>query len=156
LSSEGAIVGVFSLITGADCTSEMVLNTYTQVPPFKQLAMQAFEAAGAEPWLEGQPVPGSEPDGGAGGAGGDGGAAGAGGEDASGGNPEMGGSPATGGSPSTGGSPATGGSGAGTQARRRSTQDSGCHFVAPGPSGTAPAGFLLLAVAAGFTWRRRA
>jgi len=49
LSSEtGAVVGVLSLTHGG-CQSDLARNVYTDLAPFEELALRAFEAAGAEP-----------------------------------------------------------------------------------------------------------
>lgn len=75
-----AVVGVVSRgqNTSTDGTGKGCLgtqHTFMQTAPFKALVLQAFASAGGEPWLEGQPQPGT----GGGGAGGSGGQAGAGG-----------------------------------------------------------------------------
>jgi hypothetical protein len=46
----GAVLGVFSVLQGS-CGSELSNSVYTQVVPFRDLALLAFEAAGAEPLL---------------------------------------------------------------------------------------------------------
>jgi len=56
LSSEHAVMGVFSL-AATDCTVEGAWNVFTQVAAFHELLGEAFEAAGAEPWFEGDPGP---------------------------------------------------------------------------------------------------
>jgi MYXO-CTERM domain-containing protein len=43
--------------TGTDGTSYKAYNLYTRVDGFKDLIMQAFQEAGADPWLEGGPDP---------------------------------------------------------------------------------------------------
>lgn len=48
----GALLGVYSLAAGPSCTGVGIRNVYTSLLPFSQLALQAFEAAGAEPLLE--------------------------------------------------------------------------------------------------------
>lgn len=48
----GALLGVYSLAAGPSCTGVGIRNVYTSLVPFSQLALQAFEAAGAEPLLE--------------------------------------------------------------------------------------------------------
>lgn len=53
LSEEtGALLGVYSLTAGRSCTGIGIRNIYTSLPPFSALALEAFEAAGAEPLLE--------------------------------------------------------------------------------------------------------
>jgi hypothetical protein len=54
----GAVVGVLSLSNG-DCQSDLARNVYTELAPFEELALRAFEAAGAEPLLEPGPETGS-------------------------------------------------------------------------------------------------
>ena len=68
LSSHDAVTGVFSFSTPADCAVDGVHNFYTQLAPFASLAREAFAAADAEPWLEGERPPWDA--GGAAGAGG--------------------------------------------------------------------------------------
>jgi hypothetical protein len=53
----GAVLGVFSVLHDT-CGSEISASVYTQLAPFRELAMQAFQSAGAEPWLEGRSEPG--------------------------------------------------------------------------------------------------
>ncbi|HKY36438.1 MAG TPA: trypsin-like serine protease [Polyangiaceae bacterium] len=53
----GAVLGVYSLQEGGNCTSANVRHHLTHVPPFQALIAEAFTAAGSEPRLE----PGSEP-----------------------------------------------------------------------------------------------
>jgi hypothetical protein len=48
----GALVGVYSLTAGASCTGAGIRNVYTSLSSFSSLALQAFEAAGAEPVLD--------------------------------------------------------------------------------------------------------
>lgn len=48
----GALLGVYSLAAGPSCTSVGIRNVFTSLLPFSSLALQAFEAAGAEPQLE--------------------------------------------------------------------------------------------------------
>ncbi len=151
LSSEGAVVGVFSMTNG-DCASDRVRNTYTQLMPFKNLALQAFEAAGAEPWLEGASGPGEEPDAGVAGAAGAAGGPGAGGEPSTGGAPSAGGAPSNAGAPSSTGGASTGGSA--PTGRRRSSGESGCRLAAS-PVGSSGWAALVLVGAAGLTRRRR-
>lgn len=58
----GALLGVYSLAAGPSCTSVGIRNVYTSLAPFSELALQAFEAAGAEPLLEErEPEPESPP-----------------------------------------------------------------------------------------------
>jgi hypothetical protein len=54
----GAALGVLSLIHG-NCGAELGASGYTELASFADLARRAFDAAGAEPWLEGEPVPGT-------------------------------------------------------------------------------------------------
>ncbi len=54
LSSAGAVMGVFSL-SATDCTLDGAWNVFTQVAPFYDLVSEAFVAAEAEPWFEGDP-----------------------------------------------------------------------------------------------------
>jgi hypothetical protein len=48
----GALVGVYSLTAGASCTGAGIRNVYTSLSSFSNLALDAFEAAGAEPVLD--------------------------------------------------------------------------------------------------------
>lgn len=64
LAASGAIIGVVSRGGNAtrptsDPASSCIggENLYTKVSPFKELIMTAFEAVGAEPWLENGPDP---------------------------------------------------------------------------------------------------
>ncbi len=57
----GAVTGVYSAYIG-DCGSAQVRNFYTSLSSFDELILGAFEAAGATPWLAGEPEP--MPDGG--------------------------------------------------------------------------------------------
>lgn len=67
LSASGAVIGVASRVDGSSCTSSLAVDYYSCLAPYAELAEQAFEAAGAEPWREGTPPPG--PGGAAGAAG---------------------------------------------------------------------------------------
>ncbi|HEY3499002.1 MAG TPA: trypsin-like serine protease, partial [Polyangiaceae bacterium] len=51
LSDTGAIAGVHSIRSG-HCTSALVRNTYTEIAPYADLVLSAFERAGATPRLE--------------------------------------------------------------------------------------------------------
>jgi hypothetical protein len=65
-SQTGAVIGVVSRggngtndprNPAGSCLGTNTQNYYTQTTAFKDLILQAFEAAGAEPWIEGQPDP---------------------------------------------------------------------------------------------------
>lgn len=65
-TSTGAVVGVVSRSLGGgegelgqvgSCLGADMRTGYSQVAGFKSLIMKGFEAAAAEPWLEGQPNP---------------------------------------------------------------------------------------------------
>jgi hypothetical protein len=56
----GALVGVYSLAVGNNCTTQGVRNVYTKLSPFRSLVDQAFASAGYEPLLE--PPDPNEPD----------------------------------------------------------------------------------------------
>lgn len=60
LTEAGAVTGVFSYMLG-DCQDEEVRNLFTQVGVFKDFVLEAFDRAGATPWLEGEPRPGTVP-----------------------------------------------------------------------------------------------
>ncbi|MFO7180602.1 MAG: trypsin-like serine protease [Pseudomonadota bacterium] len=61
LSEEtGALTGVYSLAPASNCMTPNVRNVYTRLAPFRDLVLQAFEAAGMEPDLE-PPDPDPEP-----------------------------------------------------------------------------------------------
>ena len=66
--STGAIVGVVSrggggqaedagIVPAEGCVGSFAQNIYTSVAPFRDLVLQAYETAGATPWLEGQANP---------------------------------------------------------------------------------------------------
>jgi MYXO-CTERM domain-containing protein len=65
LAQTGAIVGVVSRGGNGSGGSQSdpsagcigAENLYTKVAPFKDLILQAYDEAGAEPWLEGEPDP---------------------------------------------------------------------------------------------------
>jgi uncharacterized protein (TIGR03382 family) len=64
LSTGGAVLGVYSTnVVG--CEGSSARNFFTSVSQFRPLVLDAYEAAGATPWLEGQKRPGVWPDGGA-------------------------------------------------------------------------------------------
>lgn len=70
ISDRGAVAGVFSKVVGS-CTAPSAVDTFTQVAPFAtNLVLPAFQAAGYEPWLEGNSEPGLYGTGGASGTGG--------------------------------------------------------------------------------------
>lgn len=48
----GGLVGVYSLAAGGACTGVGVRNVFTRLSSYSALALQAFEAAGAEPLLD--------------------------------------------------------------------------------------------------------
>ncbi len=52
----GAVVGVLSLLAGS-CGSDLGSSAYTELAPFRELAVEAFHAAGADWWLEGDASP---------------------------------------------------------------------------------------------------
>lgn len=60
-SKEGAVVGVYSTLVGG-CTGPGARNFYTMLSEFQPLVLQAYELAGATPWLSGQTAPGQEPE----------------------------------------------------------------------------------------------
>lgn len=62
----GALVGVYSLVSGASCTAIGVRNVYTRLEPFASLVQSAFDFAAQTPILE--PVTGGEDAGVAGGS----------------------------------------------------------------------------------------
>jgi hypothetical protein len=176
LSEEtNAVIGVSSILNGANCRSPGVTNIFTQVSPFESLIRKALTEAGHEPVLEVDPNAGGE--GGAGGNGDVGGApgnAGAGNEPqetggagdvpngAGGSNPATGGTGAVGGTQTTdggtGGSANETGATAGTNGSQGSgSRRSGCACrMAPEPGRHMPAGLIggLFAVL-GFAARRR-
>jgi hypothetical protein len=57
----GALAGVYSLASGANCTTTSVRNIYTRLSPFNPLVQQAFAASGYEPVLEPYEAP-TEPE----------------------------------------------------------------------------------------------
>lgn len=54
----GAVTGVTSTAT-QDCLDPEATSVYTHVAKFKDLLLSAYAAAGAEPWFEGDPRPGT-------------------------------------------------------------------------------------------------
>jgi hypothetical protein len=46
------VVGVYSLLTTSTCSALGARNVFTKVAPFRDLLVEAFAAAGAEPVLE--------------------------------------------------------------------------------------------------------
>lgn len=52
----GALVGVYSLTVGEDCTGVGVRNIYTNLSLYSSLARQAFQAAGHDPILDPKPT----------------------------------------------------------------------------------------------------
>jgi trypsin len=57
----GALVGVYSLTAGTSCTGIGIRNVYTSINLYSKLALQAFEAAGAEPILDEAPPEAEKP-----------------------------------------------------------------------------------------------
>jgi trypsin len=57
----GALVGVYSLAAGSSCTAIGTRNVYSSLNLFSKLALQAFEAAGAEPILDEAPPEAEKP-----------------------------------------------------------------------------------------------
>jgi uncharacterized protein (TIGR03382 family) len=57
----GALIGVYSLTSGDSCTGVGVRNVFTSLSLFSSVALEAFEAAGAEPILDEPPEPDSRP-----------------------------------------------------------------------------------------------
>jgi MYXO-CTERM domain-containing protein len=103
----GALIGVYSLVSGASCTAVGVRNVYTRLEPFADLVQSAFDFAAQTPIME----PGAD-DAGVGGQA-------AGGDSASGGNaPVSGGGTSLVGASSAGAGARPGGSG--------SSQDGSC------------------------------
>ena len=71
LTDRGAVAGVYSKVVGT-CTAATAVDTFTEVAPFvNDLILPAFQAAGYEPWLEGNSEPGLYGTGGSNGTGGD-------------------------------------------------------------------------------------
>jgi hypothetical protein len=58
----GALLGVYSLQQGENCTASGVRHQMVHVPPFATLITEAFSAAGCEPVLETGPTPEPQPD----------------------------------------------------------------------------------------------
>jgi trypsin len=57
----GALVGVYSLTAGTSCTGIGIRNVYTSLNLYSNLALQAFDAAGAEPILDEAPPEAEKP-----------------------------------------------------------------------------------------------
>jgi hypothetical protein len=53
----GAVTAVFSLLAGDLCSARGTRIVFTRAAPFRNLAEQAFAAAGHAPWLDGEPDP---------------------------------------------------------------------------------------------------
>ena len=51
----GGLVGVYSLTAGESCTGIGIRNVYTSLSLFSSIALQAFDAAGADPVLDPKP-----------------------------------------------------------------------------------------------------
>jgi hypothetical protein len=58
----GALVGVYSLAAGEDCTGIGVRNVYTSLSLFSSLARQAFAASGYDPIIDPKPAEAAAPD----------------------------------------------------------------------------------------------
>jgi uncharacterized protein (TIGR03382 family) len=58
LSEQGAVLGVYSTNLGG-CAGSGARNFFTMLSGFGPLIRSAYEAAGATPWLEGEPAPGT-------------------------------------------------------------------------------------------------
>lgn len=58
ISAQGAVLGVYST-NSAGCSGSGARNFFTMLSGFGPLIREAYAAAGAEPWLEGQPPPGT-------------------------------------------------------------------------------------------------
>jgi MYXO-CTERM domain-containing protein len=52
----GALLGVYSISAGLDCSALGVRNMYTALAPFEPLVLEALDYAGREPLLEAAPV----------------------------------------------------------------------------------------------------
>lgn len=73
VAASGAVVGVVSRggngkepsqsDPSVSCVGDNATNLYTKLSPFKDLLLQGYEAAGAEPWFEGEPDPRKAKDG---------------------------------------------------------------------------------------------
>jgi len=59
-SEQGAVLGVYST-NAAGCVGLSARNYFTMLSEFRSLVLDAYEAAGADPWLEGTPYPGWTP-----------------------------------------------------------------------------------------------
>lgn len=132
LTDLGAVAGVYSR-SMPDCPLPYSQQILTCLPSFAALARTAFEAAGAEPWLEGEPPPGSVATAGAAGAAGTAGGAGR---------------------DSTGGAPGGADSGGAPPSPSGSEEPAGCCQTTPG-RGTASHAGLLVALLAGLVAARR-
>jgi hypothetical protein len=172
LSEEtGAIIGVYSLIAGATCTTVAVRNIFTQLPPFESIVREALEFAGREPVIEGMEPGTSEGGNGGGGESSTGGSPGTAGDSSEGGAVARGGTSSTGGRGSGGnanGGSSNGGVTGGSTAQAatgnepdESTEGSGsrrdgscaCTVIGAQQRAAAPVGALLLSL--GFAARRR-
>lgn len=137
LSEEtGAVVGVYSLVSGASCTSIGVRNVYTRLQPFAALIQSAFDFAAQTPILE----PGA--------GNGAGGGAAEGGDSSSGGGDLVGGATSVAGAATAGTGTRPGGSG--------SSQDGSCACRAAGTRPRAPLALGALALLGIWAVRRRA
>ncbi|HKO93477.1 MAG TPA: trypsin-like serine protease, partial [Polyangiaceae bacterium] len=60
ISEQGAVLGVYST-NAAGCVGTSARNFFTMLSGFRPLVLEAYEAAGADPWIEGTPYPGWAP-----------------------------------------------------------------------------------------------
>jgi hypothetical protein len=108
-TNDTVLTGVWSQVVG-DCTASTARNYFTEVAPFASgLILPAFEAAGADPWVEGATGPGPITTGGSTSTGGSAGETSTGGD--AGETGETGGMVGTGGAGSFGGGGTTGSGG---------------------------------------------
>jgi uncharacterized protein (TIGR03382 family) len=131
----GALIGVYSLVSGASCTSVGVRNVYTRLQPFAELVQNAFDFAAQTPILETGSAGGT-------GQGGDAATGGSGGAD-----PAASGASSLSGSSSAGAATRPGGSG--------SNQDASCACNAVGSRPNAPLTLAALVALGALVGRRR-
>ena len=55
----GAIAGVYSIKATENCADDNATAVYVQLAEYYDLIVEAFDSAGAQPWLEGEPRPDS-------------------------------------------------------------------------------------------------
>lgn len=58
--STGAVAGVYSINGAKDCADPTAIGVYVQIAEYYDLILNAFDSVGAQPWLEGEPMPSAD------------------------------------------------------------------------------------------------